>query len=85
MEGAPVLLFVHEVRGGLQMLCGAADHVEADRRWVHLHHVLDAQPDLLELPTVDFGQEAERDSQGGRWRVAQSPIWPGALDETAPN
>ncbi len=73
MEGAPVLLFVHETGGGLQMLCGAADHVDADRRWVHVHHVLQAQPELLELPTVDFGQEAERDSRESRWRVAQSP------------
>ena len=51
------------------MLCGAAGHVVSDRRWVHVGHVLDAQPDLFDLPTVDFGHEAERDSKESPWRV----------------
>lgn len=73
MDGAPVLLFVHEADGSLQMLCGANDHEEADSVWVHVAHVIDSQPDLLDLPHVGFGHEAERTAGHSPWHVSPTP------------
>ena len=41
MEGAPVLLFLHESNGDLQFMCGADDHDFGDDcRFIHTAHVL---------------------------------------------
>ena len=60
VNGAPVLLFVHEADGDLQFRCGASGHDYDHCRLLHVAHVLEWQPDLLLLPTIDFGFEAER-------------------------
>ncbi|MBU4433367.1 MAG: hypothetical protein KKC14_03015 [Alphaproteobacteria bacterium] len=73
LDGAPVLMFVHENDGSLQFLCGANGHTEADASWVHASHVLATNPDLTDLPTVDFGFEAEREGMGKEWLVRASP------------
>jgi hypothetical protein len=76
MEGAPVLLFAHEDDGDLQFLCGASGHdFEKECRWLHTRHVLDQQPDLLDLPTVEMGFEAERTSVGAPWIVSPIPSY----------
>ena len=75
LEGAAVLLFVHEDDVTLQFLCGAEGHSKDDRRWVHLSHVLSLQPDLRLLPKVHFGHEAERVDQKSNWQVVKSPDW----------
>ena len=75
-DGAPVLLFVHEADGDLQFLCGAADHdFETQCMFLHASHVLDWQPDLLSLPTVDFGYMAERTGPKSPWVVSPAPIY----------
>jgi hypothetical protein len=72
--GAPVLLFVHDVDGDIQFMCGEAGHdADEDCIYLHAHHILDAQPDLYDLPTVDFGFQAERTSVGQPWEVSELP------------
>jgi len=74
MEGAPVLLFAHEADGDLQFLCGASGHdFEKECRWLHTAHVLERQPGLLTLPTVDMGFEAERTTVSAPWIVSPIP------------
>jgi len=73
LDGAPVLLFVHEADGDLQFMCGAPDHDYDECRLLHAAHLLDAQPDLLMLPTVDFGFEAERPDVRSPWVVSPIP------------
>ncbi|WP_296612457.1 hypothetical protein [Sphingomonas sp.] len=76
MDGAPVLLFVHEADGDLQFLCGAPDHdFDEQCRFLHAAHVLESQPDLLLLPTVDFGFEAERNDRDSPWVVSPTPAY----------
>ena len=73
MDGTPVLLFVHEPDGDLQFMCGASDHDFAEQcKFLHTAHVLEWQPDLLLLPTVDFGFEAERSDVSSPWVVSRS-------------
>lgn len=74
MDGAPVLLFTHETDGDLQFLCGATGHdFDTQCRWLHTTHVLEWQPDLLALPVVEMGFEAERTSVGAPWIVSPIP------------
>lgn len=73
MQGEAVLLFVHEEDGSLQFLCGAEGHAQDDAIWVHAAHVLDLNADLRHLPTVSFGEEAERTAVGANWKVTQTP------------
>jgi hypothetical protein len=76
MDGAPVLLFAHEVDGDLQFMCGASDHdFDKDCRWLHMSHVLEWQPDLHSLPTVDMGFEAERTAVRAPWVVSEIPSY----------
>jgi hypothetical protein len=73
LDGAPVLLFVHEGDGDLQFMCGAVGHDYAQCRLFHAAHVLDAQPDLFGLPTVDSGFQAERTDAFSTWVVSPVP------------
>lgn len=74
MEGAPVLLFAHEEDGDLQFLCGASGHdFGTECRYLHATHVLEWQPDLLSLPIVEMGFEAERTAVGAPWIVSPIP------------
>lgn len=73
MDGAPVLLFVHETDGDLQFMCGASGHDYNECRLLHATHVLEWQPDLLNLPTVDFGFQAERADVNSPWVVSPVP------------
>jgi len=74
MAGAPVLLFAHEEDGDLQFLCGASGHdFTKECKWLHATHILDQQPDLLALPTVEMGFEAERTSVGAPWSLSAIP------------
>lgn len=73
MDGAPVLLFVHEADGDLQFMCGASGHEYSQCRLLHALHVLEQQPDLLKLPTVDFGFQAERADVNSPWVVSPAP------------
>ena len=74
MEGAPVLLFLHESNGDLQFMCGADDHDFGDDcRFLHAAHVLARNTDLLSLPTVDPGHMAERRDLGSSWKVIPLP------------
>jgi len=74
IDGAPVLLFTHETDGDLQFLCGAPDHdFDAQCRYLHMAHVLDWQPDLLSLPQVESGFEAERADVNSPWIVSPTP------------
>jgi hypothetical protein len=74
LEGAaPVLLFVHEADGDLQFLCGALGHEWNRARALHAAHLLDWHPDLLTLPTVEFGFEAERADANSPWIVSPIP------------
>lgn len=76
MDGAPVLLFAHEADGDLQFLCGESHHdFDTQCLWLHTSHVLQRQPDLLLLPTVEMGFEAERDEVGSPWIVARIPTY----------
>lgn len=69
-----MLLFTHEVDGDLQFLCGAGGHdFDTQCCWLHASHVLEWQPDLLLLPTVEMGFEAERTSVGAPWNVSAIP------------
>lgn len=73
MDGASVLLFVHEPDGDLQFLCGASDHDFAEQcKFLHAVHVLEWHPDLLSLPTVNVGFEAERRDAISPWVVTPS-------------
>jgi hypothetical protein len=55
----------------LQFLCGESGHdFDTQCRWLHTAHVLEWQPDLLSLPTVGMGFEAEREGVGSPWIVA---------------
>jgi hypothetical protein len=74
LDGQPVHLFVHEPDGSLQFLCGAEGHADDDACWVHAAHVLRLNPDLRDLPTVDFGEEAERSEAGAAWVVTKTPL-----------
>ena len=74
MEGTPVLFFAHEEDGDLQFLCGASGHdSEKECRWLHTAHVLEWYPDLLTLPIVEMGFEAERTAVGAPWTVTLIP------------
>lgn len=73
LNGAPVLYFVHEEDGDLQFLCGALGHEWKDRRSLHASHLLEWHPDLLTLPRVDFGFEAERTDVNSPWVVSEIP------------
>ncbi|EIZ77701.1 hypothetical protein WSK_3711 [Novosphingobium sp. Rr 2-17] len=74
LDGAPVLLFVHDPDGDLQFLCGASDHDFSEQcKLLHAAHLLDWQPDLLRLPTVNLGFEAERSDKNSPWLVSASP------------
>lgn len=69
-----MLLFAREADGDLQFLCGASGHdFDSQCRWLHMTHVLEWQPDLLSLPTVDMGFEAERSEVGAPWIVSPIP------------
>jgi len=54
-------------------MCGAAGHNSDDCRWLHAAHLLESQPDLLTLPIVDFGFEAERADSRSPWIVSPIP------------
>jgi hypothetical protein len=73
MDGAPVLLFVHEADGDLQFMCGASGHDYSQCVLLHAAHVLEQQPDLLKLPTVDFGFQTERAHMSSPWIVSPAP------------
>jgi hypothetical protein len=74
MDGAPVLLFTHEPDGDLQFLCGATGHdFDTQCRLLHTRHVLEWQPDLLALPTVEAGFEAQRTNVDAPWIVSAIP------------
>ncbi|MBZ6381829.1 hypothetical protein [Sphingomonas sanguinis] len=73
-DGAPVLLFVHEADGDLQFMCGEAGHdYDSQCMFLHAHHVLDWQPDLLSLPVVGLGYMAERLDVKSPWVVSLTP------------
>ena len=73
MAEQPVLLFLHEANGSLQFLCGAESHGADDAVRVHVSHLLDKNPDLLDMPVVDPGHEAERSAQDRTWTVQPIP------------
>lgn len=73
LDGAPVLLFSHEADGDLQFMCGESGHDGDSCCLLHTAHLLEWQPDLLTLPTVDFGFEAERANVSSPWIVSRSP------------
>jgi hypothetical protein len=73
LNGAPVLLFVHEADGDLQFLCGALGHEWKKARALHAAHLLECHADLKTLPTVDFGFEAERADASSPWVVSAIP------------
>jgi hypothetical protein len=69
MRGWPVLLFRHDLDGDIQFACGAGGHGDEDWHWLHVTHVLAEHPDLMELPTIPIGFEAERGATDQRWAV----------------
>lgn len=75
VSGEPVLLFVHDADGDLQFLCGSSAHDWSNSRprLLHTAHLLEWQPDLLALPTVDFGFEAQRKDVNSPWVVSPIP------------
>jgi hypothetical protein len=73
MDGVPVLLFVHETDGDLQFMCGAPGHEYAECVLLHASQLLEAQPDLAMLPTVDLGFQAERVNADSPWIVSPIP------------
>ena len=75
LGGEPVRLFVHDVDGDLQFLCGSPDHDwnNSRPRFIHAAHLLEWHPDLLTLRTVDFGFEAEREDTKSPWVVSPIP------------
>ncbi|MEG8039006.1 hypothetical protein QP166_06470 [Sphingomonas sp. LR60] len=74
IDGAPVLLFLHEGNGDLQFMCGVDDHdFEKDCQFVHATHILDEQPDLASLPNVELGHLAERIDAQSPWAVHPLP------------
>lgn len=71
IDGAPVLLILHEADGDLQLMCGAPNHdFDEQCRFLHLAHIMEWQPDLLLLPTVDAGFEAERTGKDAPWVIS---------------
>jgi hypothetical protein len=73
LRGDPVRLYVHELDGSLQFLCGAGGHGDDDYAWVHAEHILANNRDMVDMPAVNFGFEAERDGVGKPWVVRQTP------------
>ena len=73
MAELPILLFLHEANGSLQFLCGADGHRADDAVRVHVSHILDKHPDLLDMPVVDPGHEADRSAQDRTWTVRRLP------------
>ncbi|MEJ0027596.1 MAG: hypothetical protein WDN01_16340 [Rhizomicrobium sp.] len=72
MAGKPVLSVFHEMDGDLQFLCGTPDHDDEKPILICLHCVTERHPDLLALPTVDFGMVAWRKNADAPWTVAIS-------------
>jgi hypothetical protein len=72
-QRAPVLLFIHDTNGDIQFMCGEGGHDSDDCIYLHAHHILESQPDLYDLPRVDFGFEAGRSGVGEPWVVSELP------------
>jgi hypothetical protein len=54
-------------------MCGASGHNFDQCHLLHAAHILDSQPDLLLLPTVDLGFQAERADAHSPWAVSPIP------------
>lgn len=66
----PVKAVIHHADGVWQLVCGANDHPEdcSDFETVGLEHILERQPDLMELVSLERGSLAEASASG--WRIS---------------
>jgi hypothetical protein len=69
IDGQPINDFFHESDGFLQFSCGAENHKESDWKMVGLKHIVDMHPYIYSLPTVSFGELAERENMHSPWTV----------------
>jgi hypothetical protein len=64
----PILLVTHETDGDWQFLCGGTDHHDPDDLfYLHLYHMLDADPTLHDVGDLHLGWEAERVDAASGW------------------
>lgn len=61
---------IHHMDGVWQLVCGETDHPAdcSDFETVGLEHLLDRQPDLIDLLSLKPGYLAEKTSDG--WKIA---------------
>ncbi|WP_076068161.1 hypothetical protein [Sphingomonas montana] len=69
IDGAPILVFVHDDDGDLQFACGGEAHSVDDWHAICLDHVDLAEHRLNRLPAVHAGHVAIREEAGGDWSV----------------
>jgi hypothetical protein len=72
-DGCPILLVTHdnEEPKGWQFLHGSGDTDDvADGIAVHVEHLLDRHPSIVELADLPLGWRAWRDSEGAPWHRA---------------
>jgi hypothetical protein len=71
-EGMPALVFTHDSDGDLQFLCGADGHGPEECLHIGLSHMLEQMGEMLDMPTVDPGFQAQREYAGGSWTLFRS-------------
>lgn len=69
LNGSSVLLFVHELDGDIQFMCGEAGHEPDDAHVVGLEHLLEHIRSMADIPVVEPGFMAERSYPGAAWKI----------------
>ncbi|WP_051304963.1 hypothetical protein [Chitinilyticum litopenaei] len=76
----PILLVAHDDDDhGWQFLDGVSEELD-DLAIIALHHILDFDPEMAELASLESGFEASRSAPGAPWVIVRSPV---AADDAA--
>jgi hypothetical protein len=76
----PALQVVHFETGDWGVADGTATPRVRNLTATHLRHVLDRDPTLAELATMEPGYQADRDAVGEPWLISPHRTGPGTLD-----
>jgi hypothetical protein len=69
LDGAPVLVFVHDEDEDIQLMCGESGHGVDDACVVELSHLLEHIRSMPDIPVVEPGFMAERSEPGAPWSI----------------
>lgn len=75
LDGAAIARVYHDEDGDWQLFEEDGPLSEADGRIVHLGHLIERDPTILELRGMAEGFEASRADGGNGWVIVESPPW----------